>query len=150
MRLDLRSGLLVLATAILVAAGTVAATVKVLQTGLNEAPAPAHVVHEEPRPELFAEPMTLTVNLTGESRPTYLRVTVVFELSNKGALEEFERLRPTVQDRAISLLREQRVADLVGRDKLEAVKRQLKAAVDPLVARKGTVAAVYFTELVTQ
>jgi flagellar basal body-associated protein FliL len=89
------------------------------------------------------------VNVSGESYPRYLKLQVVFEMSDAAAKAKLEERVAQVRDLTISMLSSKRLADITDFEGKALLKDDLRAQVEELLGR-DTVVSVMFTEFVVQ
>lgn len=89
------------------------------------------------------------VNVSGESYPRYLKLQVVFEMSDAAAKAKLEERVAQVRDLTISMLSSKRLADITDFEGKALLKDDLRTQVEELLGR-DTVVSVMFTEFVVQ
>lgn len=89
------------------------------------------------------------VNVSGESYPRYLKLTVVFELTSPEAKAKLEERVAQVRDLTISMLSSKRLADITDFEGKALLKDDLRTQVEELLGH-DTVQSVMFTEFVVQ
>lgn len=89
------------------------------------------------------------VNVSGESYPRYLKLTVAFEMSSPESRTEIEERVTQVRDSAILLLSSKRLSDVSDFEGKALLKDDLQDRVNSLLT-VGRVESVLFTEFVVQ
>ncbi len=124
--------------------------------GGKQAPAGAEAAEEEVVEETEAEfgervfaLEPFVVNVSGESYPRYLKLTVAFEMSSPEAKVEIEQRVTQVRDSAILLLSSKRLSDVSDFEGKALLKDDIQDRVNSFLD-VGRVESVLFTDFVIQ
>ncbi len=118
--------------------------------GAAGAPGAPAAAPGEPTPQAkFFSVGDFTANLSGPASPSYVRVTVNFEISNDASEEEMNQRKPQFRDKVISLLNSKKPIDLQSAEGRNYLKEEIKTVANTFV-KKGKVEGVYFSAFVIQ
>ena len=109
---------------------------------------------EKPKPEQMGKVVSLdtfVVNLADPGGNRYLRITMDLEvIGDKKAEEEVARRVPHMRDCVLMILPTKRFADISTTEGKTALREELTAAINGLLAGGAKVARIYFKEFVIQ
>lgn len=88
------------------------------------------------------------VNLSGTRGYQYIKASIVVEVSTDNVISELEKRSPQVRDGIISILRDQKVADIEEAD-ANVIKNRIMAKLNDILGT-GDITRVWFTQLVVQ
>jgi flagellar FliL protein len=88
-----------------------------------------------------------TVNLSNSRQ--FIRVNIVFEVSNEAVIEEINRRQPQIRDTIISILRARKAEDISSEGGTPKLRTDIMNKVNNQLI-EGKVSNVFFTEFVIQ
>ena len=149
--IDLKVIIMAVALVIIAAVGSAYVTFLVFSRSSVEV---AAVGQEEPDKGQFGpvhQVGEFTVNLMVPQgfSPRFVRTGLVVEVTDKKCIAELARRDPQVRDAVISILRTKTQEDISGAAGMEKLRQELGRAISGLLS-EGSIANVYFTELVVQ
>lgn len=156
MKIDLKTGLVMLAALLVVSVGSAYLTSWVFGARLSQPqasePSQAQAAVETYNPELVWEAGQFTVNLVSNTPLSrYIKTTISFRVNSKAAFNELEKRRIQVQDRVVTTLRMTQTSELQQDEELTALKQRLLDRINELLAPQGgRVLEVYVSELIIQ
>lgn len=94
-------------------------------------------------------PEEYTVNLADSGQRRYLKVSVALAYANKRLAKELGKRQAQIRDLMITTLRSQCADDLSGSEGLEALREEIKTAINGILDT-GRIYEVYFTSFLVQ
>lgn len=88
------------------------------------------------------------VNLSGSRGYQYIKASIVVEVSTDAVIDELEKRSPQVRDGIISILRDQKVAD-IEEPGAKVIKNRILTKLNEILGT-GDITRVWFTQLVVQ
>lgn len=156
MKIDLKTGLVLLAALLVVSVGSAYLTSWVFGGRPAQAPAAdrsqVQAAADTYNPELVWNAGQFTVNLASSSPLSrYIKTSISFRANSKAAVNELEKRRTQVQDRVVTTLRMTQSSELQQDEELIALKQRLLDRINELLEpRGGKVLEVYVSELIIQ
>lgn len=158
MKLDLKTGLIIVAVLLVATVGSAYITSWVFS---NRAAMPAEPLRfkseststEQPfNPELIWDAGPFTVNLASSGNASrFIKTGMSFRVNEKETIGELEKRRVQIRDKVITILRTTTAAELADTDGITHLKNRVMGDVNELIVDDGgRVHAVYLTELVIQ
>lgn len=156
MKIDLKTGVVMLAVLLLATVGSAYLTSWVFG-GRMATPGGAELTAAQAavdayNPDFVWDAGQFTVNLASSAPLSrYVKTSMSFRVNSKAAVNELERRRVQVQDRVITTLRMTQSSELQQDEELTALKQRLLDKINELLAPHGGRAyEVYLSELIIQ
>ncbi|ACL70426.1 flagellar basal body-associated FliL family protein [Halothermothrix orenii] len=88
------------------------------------------------------------VNLSGTGGYQYIKASIVVEVSQDSVIRELDKRSPQIRDIIISILRDQKMAD-IEEPGARTIKNRVRAELNQVLTT-GKITSVWFTQLVVQ
>lgn len=157
MKIDFKTGLVLLAVLLVASVGSAYLTTwvfggKMGQSGADTERFQVQAAVESYNPDLVWEAGQFTVNLASSTPISrYVKTSISFRVNSKSAVNELEKRRTQVQDRVLTTLRMTQSSELQQDEELTALKQRLLDRINEILAPQGgRVLEVYVSELIIQ